>query len=145
MIREHNGRCHVWSCTVIIGTRMQCDAHFLNHVVSLLLKCLVAFQWSSSELQYLLPCLIREKCKFVSYWFCGLASLDELEHWMCHHPRVNCAPSSLFLLYWPLKDCFRLYTLKVFKPVWKKRWVVANPWQKRVKCDILLISDKEAE
>lgn len=49
------------------GAQMQCGALFLNHVVSLLLKCFVACHRSSSELQYLLPCLIREKCKFVLY------------------------------------------------------------------------------
>lgn len=58
---------------------MECDAFFLNRVVSLLFTRLVACQRSSSELQYLLSSLIRERYKFVPYWFCGLASLTSLD------------------------------------------------------------------
>lgn len=147
MIREPKGKHHVWSCTVIIRHTNASVLHFswimLCHCC---LKCLVACQWSSSELQYLLPCLIKDKCKFVLYWFCGLASLDELEHWMFYHPWVNCPPLLYFFFIGPMKDCFCLYTLKLFKPVWKKAFCCTNLEQKRVDmCDILLISDKEAE
>lgn len=48
-----------------MGTQMKWDALFLrekNHVMSLLLKYSVACQESSSELQYLRLCFIKEKC-----------------------------------------------------------------------------------
>lgn len=115
LMRECNGKHHmILHCYCLAHKCSVWCTFFKSYVMTLLLKCFVACQRSPSEFQYLLPCFIRELliCVIVILW--SLTGLN-----------AGCVP----ILTWSIPPFFsslssneglrfRLYTLKLFKPVW---------------------------